>query len=203
MLRRRGIGIFPANLCRIEQGKDDPSWTTIWTVADLLDLDAADLVSYDENGHRNGRKKAAQDMKLNFILAGLIFIGAADWEAAFKAIDKEITEADSRWLTSVSADDLYTSYDHNAVRADRQFKNKIIVITGKVKKISRHPVNNLAMVTFAPEEKTQYDLNCYFSKNFERDAASLYAGQSPVHLYGKVAGSNSLEIAVLGCRIHR
>jgi hypothetical protein len=34
-------------------------------------------------------------------------------------------------------------------------------------------------------------------------ATSLPAGQPNVQLIGKVAGANSLEIIILGCRIHR
>jgi hypothetical protein len=102
-------------------------------------------------------------MKFKFVLAALLLIGATQDEAAFKLIDKEISE--SLYPQSLTSDDLYGFYDHNAIRADRQFKNKIIVVTGKVAKISRHPTNGLAVVTFAPTERSQYDLNCYFSKN--------------------------------------
>jgi hypothetical protein len=140
----------------------------------------------------------AREMKFNFILAALLLIGATQEETAFKLIDKEISE--SRHPQSLTSDDLYGFYDHNAIRADRQFKNNIVVVTGKIAKISRHPTNGLAVVTFAPTERTQYNLNCYFSKNHERDAAALYKGKQAVDLVGKVAGAKSLEIIILGCR---
>jgi tRNA_anti-like len=135
-----------------------------------------------------------------FVLA-LMLIGAADLDTALKIIDKEIAE--TRYPQRYSALNVYESYDHDPVRADSRFKNQIVVITGKIGKISRHPSNGLAIVSFAPPEKIPYSLNCYFSKNHERDAASLYAGLAAIHLIGKVAGSNSLEIIILGCRIHR
>jgi transcriptional regulator with XRE-family HTH domain len=52
MLQHRGFGIFPANLCRIEQGKYDPTFSTVDAVADLLDLHVADLARYDEPAPR-------------------------------------------------------------------------------------------------------------------------------------------------------
>ena len=43
MLIRRG-----ANLFRIEQGRDNPMWTTDDTAADLLDIHIADLARHDK-----------------------------------------------------------------------------------------------------------------------------------------------------------
>jgi DNA-binding XRE family transcriptional regulator len=62
MLRRAGLGVYPANLCRIEHAKEDPTWTTVSTVAHLLEMDIAELVSYDSpNGNRRktARKRKA------------------------------------------------------------------------------------------------------------------------------------------------
>lgn len=126
---------------------------------------------------------------------------ATDLETALKIIDKEIAE--TRYPHKYSALNVYESYDNDAARADRRFKDQIVVITGKIGKISRHPSDGLAIVSFAPPEKIPYSLNCYFSKNQERDAASLYEGLANIRLIGKVAGSNFLEIIILGCRIHR
>ena len=130
-----------------------------------------------------------------------ILTAASDLETALKTIDKEIAE--TRYPQRYSALTLYESYDHDAVGADRRFTNQVIVITGKIEKISRHPTNGFTVVSFTAPEKIPYSLNCYFSKNHERDATSLPAGRPNVHLIGKVAGSNSLEIIILGCRIHR
>lgn len=46
ILIRRGVGIFPVNLCQIEQG--NPIWTTDDTAADLLDIHIADLARHDK-----------------------------------------------------------------------------------------------------------------------------------------------------------
>jgi hypothetical protein len=80
--------------------------------------------------------------------------------------------------------ELIASYKSNEIAADEYFKNRLVVVSGRAKSISRG-ITGGAYVTFDGEGFR--DVQCMFNKEAEWSLVSLRAGQS-VSIRGRCSG---------------
>ncbi|MBZ1392289.1 OB-fold putative lipoprotein [Psychrobacter pacificensis] len=131
-------------------------------------------------------------------IIGLIF-GSDDAETTTTSTSSEtVAEAPTETATPVTAQEIFEAYDNNEVAADQQYKDKPLLVTGKVSGISSDFMDD-AQVQLATSNEFM-DVMASGDDTFNSAAATLSKGQKITMLCqggGEVVGSPMLSDCVI------
>lgn len=118
--------------------------------------------------YRRGMKNVAR--VLGFV-GLLVLVGGADKGCDLKT--KKQKEAEKQPPVSVSAKDLFNAYKENEVSADAEYRDRILIVTGKVTKIAKDVMDDPYVNLAAGNDFDSVDAH------FDKDGglASLKRGQ--------------------------
>ncbi len=102
-------------------------------------------------------------------------------------------------VISISAVDLYTQFDSNAIAAETAYTGKLVQVSGTVGSIDKDLWGN-PYVTLNADQYGFSGVNCYFSGDNVAPLASLTAGQS-VTIKGTCGEMSILYVEVKDCTI--
>ncbi len=105
-------------------------------------------------------------------------------------------EIENRENQTISAKDLYASYEANEVSADQNFKGKSFYVTGIVEDIKKDFMDDIYVTLKTGKMFTS--VNCYLDD--EKTAAKLRKGQR-VTFYGKCDGMIVTMVTMKDCEI--
>jgi len=97
----------------------------------------------------------------------------------------------------ITADDLFAAYDTNEVAADKQYKGKVLKITGTIQDIGKDILDD-TYITLDTGDFI-YSIQCYF-KNNQLDAVAALAKDQEVTLIGTCNGQ-TLNVVIKNCVI--
>jgi hypothetical protein len=113
-----------------------------------------------------------------------------------EAEQKRLNEIEARKKNTITAADLYASYDANEVSADENFKNKTFYVTGIVEDIKKDFMDDIYVSLKTGQMFTS--VSCYFDD--KKVAASLKKGQR-VTFKGKCKGMIVTLVTMEDCEI--
>lgn len=104
-------------------------------------------------------------------------------------------------LDPIDADDLFSAYIANELKADNDFKNKWVLVTGSIDVIGKDPNDGTAFIMFS-SDNTVLTISCMFSDPDEiKKLAGLYRGQE-ISIAGKCQGEKITPIiSFVNCHI--
>ena len=111
-----------------------------------------------------------------------------------KQTEKEVSEMEA---IEVSPQQLYSDYKANEVAADLKYKDKVLIVTGKVNTIGKDIMDEI-YVTINTGEMFG-EVKCSFSDKHTNKAAGLKQGQT-VTIKGKCDGK-VISILLSGCSL--
>ena len=100
----------------------------------------------------------------------------------------------------VRAADLIRAYEANEIRADLQYKGKIVVISGQVDNISSDIMGTPFVTLKHSDDFSFRSVQCLFSRSEMEELARLNSGERIV-LRGRVAGELLMSVIVRDCSI--
>jgi hypothetical protein len=116
-----------------------------------------------------------------------------------KKTEKEVAEKEvSQPAIQVTAAQLYSDYEANEVSADLKYKDKVLSVSGTVDDISKDFGDDI-YVTLTGKEFGG-DIQCYFSKDHEKEAAQLKKGQQ-ITIKGNCEGKVVINVLLRGSSI--
>ncbi|MDY2883583.1 MAG: hypothetical protein SOT71_13110 [Romboutsia timonensis] len=98
----------------------------------------------------------------------------------------------------INASDLYKAYDSNEVKADKNYKDKGLEITGKVSDIG--VTLGQTYVCLSTGEYSAFSVQCFFDDDSEIDKVSELDKGDTVTIYGTCTGM-SLNVVVNNCKL--
>ena len=123
----------------------------------------------------------------------LIILGGSLWLLDYLAKDflfpkKKPSETQtSASSVRIAATDLYTQYSKNEITADRNYKDQVVEVEGKIKDIGRDLKNEPFVCLDAGESAWPFTVQCFFPKLREFELTLLSKGQT-VTIQGKCTG---------------
>lgn len=108
------------------------------------------------------------------------------------------TEAPKPQVIEISAQDLANAYESNEVKADQDYKNKQLKITGIVKDIGKDILNDMYVSLEDGKEYSILSVQCFFEKSSSDKLASLKKGDS-ITIVGKCTGK-LMNVLVKNCK---
>lgn len=115
-----------------------------------------------------------------------------------KQTEKEVSKQEANTpAIEVSPQQLYSDYEANEVAADLKYKDKVLIVTGKVNTIGKD-IMDAIYVTINTGEMFGA-VQCSFSDNHTNEAAGLKKGQT-VTIKGKCDGK-MMNILLSGCTL--
>lgn len=110
-------------------------------------------------------------------------------------------KAASQPTIDVKAVDLAAAYKDNEVAADGQYKDRNLVISGRVATIGKDILDS-PYVTFATDPSNPYmeNVQCLFGSGDQAALASLYKGEW-VRIEGRCAGKSLINVLIRDCRL--
>jgi hypothetical protein len=121
---------------------------------------------------------------------------------AFGSDDEETIEAEISTqdpAITVSASKLYADYEDNGIAADGKYKDKVLLVTGKVNDIDRDFMDKI-YVTLKGDEYFG-DIQCFFAESHVGEASQLSKGQT-ITVKGRCDGQ-SMNVLLQGCIIEQ
>lgn len=108
-------------------------------------------------------------------------------------------EQDSRLSPafSVPAEELCRAYKENEIKADSEYKGKVLAVSGKVTDIGRSP-DGEACVCLAGSDR-ESSIQCFFPKSEENVLERLSKGDT-IHVVGECKGIKSCNVLLHNCR---
>lgn len=98
---------------------------------------------------------------------------------------------------SLPAEDLYRAYKENEIRADSQYKGKVLAVAGNVTDIGRDIVGD-AYVCLAGSDRGS-GIQCFFSRSDEGTLEQLSKGDN-IHVVGECKGMMLWNVILFNCR---
>ncbi len=105
-------------------------------------------------------------------------------KALLRAFSRGVAEREPVWSTT--ADALYADYQDNEIRADSEYKGKIIEISGVVKSVGKDK-NGYPYIFLRTSQTVILGIQCFLGEYNYDDAMRVSKGQR-VRIKGKVAG---------------
>lgn len=104
-------------------------------------------------------------------------------------------------VITISAEDLAKEYEENEVRADKNYKGKVLEISGTVKSIGVS-FSQTYIVLSSGKDFSITDIQCFFKDKAEIDMVADLDEGDVVTLTGKVSGK-SLNVSVENCTFNK
>ena len=142
-------------------------------------------------------KKNAKHLLSTLILSGFIVMafGSGDDKEKQEEVKSEVNNTPP---IEINASELYGQYEANGVSADKNFKDKILKVTGIVNSIDKDITDNI-YVTLKGDDMLG-DIQCFFSEDHLDAAANLSKGQK-ITVTGKCEGK-MMNVILRGCIIN-
>jgi hypothetical protein len=136
------------------------------------------------------------------MVIGLIFSNHDNNEAPVTQVSKadEAQKVMEMKRSAISATELQSAYENNEVNADAQFKDKEVVVAGRVGRIAKDILDN-PYITLGDSESNLGSVQCFFAESDEPLLATLSPGQR-VYVRGRVDGK-LMNVVVKDCSILR
>ena len=110
----------------------------------------------------------------------------------------------STWRTSqttpaheISAIQLMKEYSENEIAADLKFKDKVIIVSGKVTDRSKDLLNQIYIALYSG--KALFSVQCFFADKYASEVAAVKTG-SALRIKGRVDGKLG-NVLLNGCQI--
>lgn len=127
------------------------------------------------------------------LAVGFLFIalGSDDEKETEAAIANEAP------AMTVSAEELYADYESNGVAADKKYKGKVLLVSGRVNNIDRDIMDDIYVTLTG--DGVFGDVQCMFAEDHVNEAADLSKGQY-ITIKGKCDGK-LMNVLMKGCSI--
>lgn len=141
-------------------------------------------------------KRSKVVMLVLMLTAGAVLSLATDADEKEEKKEKEVKSG--KVEKRVTAKVLVSAYDNNEVRADQEYKGRIVEVSGKVGSVGKDVLEK-AYVTLKGGNLMR-EVQCFVTKAQENKLAGLEKGQS-IKIKGKVEGL-MMNVVIRGCLIN-
>jgi len=104
----------------------------------------------------------------------------------------------SNTATKVSPHQLYADYEANEVAADLKYKDKVLIVTGKVQEITKDYDDQICVTIYTGD--IIGTIRCSFATSHTNEVAGLEKGQS-ITIKGKCEGKSIFNVNLGGCSL--
>lgn len=110
------------------------------------------------------------------VMASFLFIafGSNEEQQVEKKTETKIPAKAS--AIEIASSQLFADYEANAIAADEKYKNKVLLVTGKITAIDRDLLDDI-YITLEGEESLG-DVQCFFAEEHVKSALKLSKGQT-------------------------
>jgi RNA polymerase subunit RPABC4/transcription elongation factor Spt4 len=116
-----------------------------------------------------------------------------------KDIKQSTSESEPEQSISVTAEQLLEAYNENEVKADSQYKGKVLEVTGIVNTIGKDILDEAYVTVGSGEPYEVWSVQCYFGKG-DLDSISELSPGDTVTISGKCSGK-TLNVALKQCTV--